>query len=246
MKGHITAERVYAAKGDSVLADELIRAYLPFIRSEASKAVGRVVTERDDEMSIAMIAFHEAIENYSKLRGAFLSFAAVVLRRKLIDYYRKEKRHAGAASLDEPAPGAEERGALGDTLADKTDAYDGVGARDATRREIAELSAQLMTFGVSLTDIADNCPKQERTLSACHRALSVAKANPEIIDELKRLKRLPIAALSAGSGVERKTLERHRKYLIALLVIYSNGYEIIRGHLKQVLTSPGTEGGTAV
>ena len=37
------------------------------------------------------------------------------------------------------------------------------------------------------------------------------------------------------SGVERKTLERHRKYMVALLLIYTNGYEIIRGHLKQVM-----------
>ncbi len=245
MKGDaLTAERVYSAKGDSILADELIRAYLPFIRSEASKAVGRIVTDRDDEMSVAMIAFHEAIESYSKLRGAFLSYAAVVLRRKLIDYYRKEKRHANVSSLDEPVQG--DRGALGDMLADKTDAYERAGARDATRREIAELTKQLMEFGVTLTDIADNCPKQERTLAACHKALCVAKSNPEFIDELKRLKRLPIAGLSAGSGVERKTLERHRKYLIALMIIYSNGYEIIRGHLKQVFTPPRTEGGAAV
>ena len=51
-------------------------------------------------------------------------------------------------------------------------------------------------------------------------------------------RRLPLAALADGAGVEKKTLERHRKYLMALLIIYSNGYEIIRGHLKQVLQLP--------
>ena len=35
-------------------------------------------------------------------------------------------------------------------------------------------------------------------------------------------------------------MERHRKYLVALLLIYTNGYEIIRGHLAQVM-----EGGEA-
>ena len=55
------------------------------------------------------------------------------------------------------------------------------------------------------------------------------------MEEFLRTKRLPITQLSAGSGVEKKTLERHRKYLAALLLIYSNGYEIIRGHLKQVM-----------
>ncbi len=237
MKGDaLTAEKVYLAKADIALADELIRDYLPFIRFEASKAAGRVVTEQDDEMSVAMIAFHHAIESYSRFRGAFLSYAAVVIRRGLIDWYRKEKRHRGIVSLDGPV-NSDGDGSVGDTVADGTDEYERTGMRDAARQEIEELTAQLKSFDVSLADIAGNSPKQLRTLAACHRALGYARENPELISELKQSKRLPIAKLCAGSGVERKTLERHRKYLLALLVIYSNGYEIIRGHLKQVFIS---------
>ena len=40
--------------------------------------------------------------------------------------------------------------------------------------------------------------------------------------------------LSAGSGTDKKTMERHRKYLVAILLAFTNGYEIIRGHLCQV------------
>ena len=66
-------------------------------------------------------------------------------------------------------------------------------------------------------------------------ALEYAIEHPELLDDLLKTQRLPIGRLSEGSGVERKTLERHRKYMIALLLIYTNGYEIIRGHLKQVM-----------
>ena len=104
-----------------------------------------------------------------------------------------------------------------------------------TETEIEELSSQMKEFGISLTDVADNCPKQQRTLEACKRALQYAKENPELLDSLLQTRRLPIAQLCEGSGVERKTLERHRKYVVALLLIYTNGYEIIRGHLKQVM-----------
>ena len=233
--------RVYAAKANSIAANEIIKDYLPFIKSEACKATGRIVVEgRDDEVSIAMIAFHEAIERYSKLKGAFLNYAALIIKRKLIDYYRKEKRHSGIISIETPI-GEDEQIRMGDIIEDGSNPYEETAMRDATREEIAELSAQLKSFGVSLTDIADNCPKQNRTLTVCRKALQYARETPMIIDELKRTKRVPISRLAEGTGAERKTLERHRKYILALLIIYSNGYEIIRGHLKQVLDA--TKGG---
>ena len=86
-------------------------------------------------------------------------------------------------------------------------------------------------FGISFSDVADNCPRQERTLRACQKVLTSARRHPEYLDELVQTKKLPITALSNLSGVDKKTLERHRKYLIAVLLAFTNGYEIIRGHL---------------
>ena len=37
-----------------------------------------------------------------------------------------------------------------------------------------------------------------------------------------------------SSDLDKKTMERHRKYLVAILLAFTNGYEIIRGHLCQV------------
>ena len=61
----------------------------------------------------------------------------------------------------------------------------------------------------------------------------------ELLDQLVHTKKLPMAQLCAGAGVERKTLERHRKYLIASLLAYTNGFEIIRGHLRQIRQKGG-------
>lgn len=227
--------RVLAAKGNSIKADELIRAYMPFIRSEAAKSTGKIpYGDHDDILSIAMIGFHEAIERYEEHKGAFLSFAAVIIKSRIIDYIRKEQRHAGLDSMDSPAVDDDSGITLADTIADKKDAHEEMVIRDAAKQEILELTQQLQGFGLSLTDIADNCPKQHRTLESCRRAIRFAKENPVLIDELVRTGRLPVSSLSAGAGVERKTLERHRKYLMAVLIIYSNGYEVIRGHLKQI------------
>ena len=231
---HKIVQQVYAAKEDVQAADRLIGTYLPFIKTETAKFLKRPPIEgHDDELSIAMIAFHEAIGGYSRTRGAFLKYAAMLIRSRLIDYSRREQRHSRVISVD--APAREEDTTLGEVLVGERDPHEETAARDATRAEIEELARQMKEFGVDLSDVADNCPKQQRTLDACRKALQYARENPELLDDLLKTKRLPIGQLAAGSGVERKTLERHRKYMVALLLIYTNGYEIIRGHLKQVM-----------
>ncbi len=227
-------QRVLSAKGNALVIDQLIADYLPFIKGVASKACGRIVGN-DDELSIAMLAFHEAIGGYDQQKGAFLKYAELIIKRKIIDFQRKEKRHSGQVSLDKPLNDSEDASML-DLIADQSDQYQSIAMRDATRDEIMELTAQLAEFDLSLSDIADNCPKQDRTFAACQKAIAYARQNPDLICDLKQSGRLPLAKLVAGAGIERKTAERHRKYIMALMLIYSNGYEIIRGHLKQVLS----------
>ena len=236
---HNIVQQVYAAKDDIQAADQLIFTYLPFIKAETAKFLKRSPIEgHDDELSVAMMAFHEAIGGYSRTRGSFLKYASILIKSRLIDYARKERRHNHVVSLEVPAGQGET--SLGEMLADEGDHQEEVASRDATRWEIEELSRQMQKFGVSLSDVADNCPKQRRTLESCQKALQYAKDTPELLAELLHTKRLPIGQLTAGSGVERKTLERHRKYMVALLLIYTNGYEIIRGHLKQVMKGVAT------
>ena len=73
-------EQVYKAKMNVEQADCLINDYLPFIRAETAKFLKRPPIEgHDDELSIAMIAFHEAIGGYTQTRGTFLKYASPCL-----------------------------------------------------------------------------------------------------------------------------------------------------------------------
>lgn len=229
---HQIISQVYKAKKDSHAADELIQAYMPFIKSETARFLNRPPDKSDDELSIAMFAFYESIQNYSKLRGSFLKFAALHIKNRLIDNYRKEKRNKGQISLD---VSDDEKQDLKDTIRDEHDKYQENELREATQQEIAELSAQMQDFGVSMTDVAENSPRQRRTLEICQRAVQYARNNPEILEDFLRTKRVPLAKLAEGANVERKSLERHRRYLVAVLLICTNGYEIMRGHIMQVL-----------
>ena len=236
-KDHRIIKAVYGAKKDPRKADELIRSYIPFIRSEAAKCISRVCTEQDDEYSIALIAFHEAILGYERERGAFLGYASMLIKSRIIDYQRREARHQGQVSIY--AESGEDDRTILDEMADGRDHYEEAVNLEATKQEIAELSAVMARFGVSFSDVADHSPRQERTLEACTRAIRWAAGDELLLGELLRTGKMPMARLVQGSGAERKTLERHRKYILAMLLIQTNGYEIIRGHLRHVFKGKG-------
>lgn len=232
---HRLLAEVSEAKKDPKVCDRLIEQYMPFIRSETAKFLKRNPQPEDDELSIAMFAFYEAIRNYSPIKGAFLRFAALQIRSRLIDYYRKERRNQGHISLDTPIGNEEDGLTLMDTVQDESRPLDQLGVREATQQEIAHLTAQMEEFGVKLTDVAENSPQQQRTLAACQKAVHYARTHEAVLEEFLRTKRVPLTKLAEGAGVERKTLERHRRYLVAVLLVCTNGYEIMRGHIMQVL-----------
>lgn len=231
---HSIVQRVYAAKDNMEAADALIADYLPFIKSQVVKVMKRPLNiNHDDEYSIAMIAFHEAINGYSKTRGSFINYASMLIRNRIIDFWRKNDRHNKVVSLDTPAK--EEDSSLQDYIPGEEEQEENLVIREATKEEILELSQQMEEFGVSLTDVADSSPKQERTLEACKQVVLYARKDAELMEEFLRTKRLPLKKLVEATQVPRKTIERHRKYVVALMLIYSNGYEIIRGHLAEVM-----------
>ena len=232
---HDIVSQVRSAKTDSEAADALIRQYMGFIRSETVKFLHTAPENgHEDELSIAMLAFYEAVLAYEKSRGAFLPYAARAIKNRLIDHYRTEKRQGNVISLDTRLDGEEGRTLL-DTIPDTADHAEDYAVRTASRRrEIQEFSEKLAQFGLTFSDVADNCPRQERTFAACRRVLDFARTQPELLKRVEDTGKLPMGELAAGSGTDKKTMERHRKYLVAILLAFTNGYEIIRGHLCQV------------
>ena len=95
-------ERVERIKNNEEEINRFVEEYKPFIASCTEKFIGRYVTYGEsDELSIALIAFVESIRSFNSSKGNFLSFAQGVIRRRLIDFYRKEKKHMNIISLNE-------------------------------------------------------------------------------------------------------------------------------------------------
>lgn len=56
-------------QGNKVLHNQLIQQYKPFIAKTVSNVCKRFIHEGDDELSIGLIAFNEAIEKYAPHKG---------------------------------------------------------------------------------------------------------------------------------------------------------------------------------
>ena len=152
--GHELVEQVYAAKTDTEAADSLIRRYMGFIRAETAKYIHRAPVEgQDEELSIVLLAFYEAILGYEKNRGAFLSYASRGIRSRIIDYYRKEKKHAKVTSLHEPVQDEDNETWKINQLENPENEIEKSHHTSATRDEIQEYEKTLQEFGISFSDV---------------------------------------------------------------------------------------------
>ena len=236
------SEEVLAAKTDERLLNSLIESYKPWILRCASETAHRYITDSDDEWSIALIAFSEAVQSYDEEKGPFKVFATVVIRRRVLDYLRSEGRHKNEFSAspdvfegnlpeDDGAtvplqPQVQRRmAAEAATAAVEEDL-----SRDA-KGEIGEVQAMLSLYGFSFFDLAECSPKAEKTRRSCAIAVLSLIGNPELIDRMRQRRMLPVKELASASGVQRKILDRHRKYIIAAAEILSGDFPIISAYL---------------
>lgn len=232
-------QQALAAKTDERAFNELVESSKSWILRVASETTKRYVTDSDDEWSIALMAFSEAVQSYEIEKGSFRGLAAMVIRRRVVDYLRTEGRHADELSvspaafedgLDEDETGGVEL-QVQQRMAQEADAAPGEDAASLARAEIAEIQGILQRYGFSFFDLADASPKAEKTKQSCGKAVRTMLATAVLMAQMRLKRLLPIKELSTASGVARKILERHRKYIIASSEILDGDFPILAGYL---------------
>ena len=225
-------ELALAAKGNESVREQLINAQKQTILRSASSTAKRYVTESDDEWSIAMYAFSKAIDAYSPDKGEFLPFAQMLIRRSLIDYFRSEARYAPEVSVSpEIMEGSGEN-------AEEDEVYLAVveeSMQEDNRSlsdEIAEANELFSSFGFSFFDLTTCSPKQDKTRRECILAVRYMLKPRERTEAFLRTGRLPIQEIKKATGVSAKTLDRYRKYLVAVIILVSGDFPHLADYLK--------------
>lgn len=215
--------------------EELIRTQEQTIMRTASSVCRRYVSRSDDEWSVALCAFSKAVDVYDEAKGDFLPFAQMLIRRDLIDYFRSQKNTLREISV---APHVLEGG--GEPEEDTEGVYLAVikNSREvgdhSLRDEIAAANALLKDYGFRFFDLTECSPQQEKTRKECAKAIRTVLTDFAMFSALTKSRKLPIKALSAASGVSRKTLDRYRKYIIMAVLILDGDYPQLAEYLKFV------------
>lgn len=219
-------EKIAAVKNDGEEREAFIRENISFIKKTASKSAGQFIDESDDVFSEALIAFNDAIDSFVPGRGGFAAFAKTVIKNRITDYFRKEKGCVIPFSAL----------AVEDDSGDETEfeVEDKKAGISETAIEINSLKNELDSFGIDFFSLADSSPKAGKTREQCLFAIKEIAKNDGLSSYLYKKKAIP--ASQVGS-VNKKILERHRKYIIAGVLTVRGGYDIIGGYfgLKGVL-----------
>ena len=213
-----------AKAGDEQALHDLLVAHTPFIKKTASFVCKRTIDEQDEEFSIAFLAFHEAVEKYEPGASAKLTtFAHLIIKRRIIDFIRKEVRVAQAVSGE----------AADIELTHKAmDAYSEHQLKTKRQEDIASYQLALFPYNLTFEELTRIAPKHEdsrRTMIAVARIIA---DTPEFVEHLEAKRTLPLKEIEQLVDVSRKTLERHRKYIIALVVLLAGDFTTIQHIVK--------------
>ncbi len=227
-----------AKTGDVDARNRLLEAYIPFVLRVASKVAHRYVNrEMDDEYSVALMAMNEAIDGYDLARSShFLSFAETIMRRRLVDYFRSQQNHMRSIPWTEFETSDEDDNGVVNYMEVRTSLAAHVQAEEvaARRQDIIEYSDLLTHYGLSLLELTESSPKHA---DARRNAIEVARlvASDEVLLKyVLEKKALPLKELEKRVSVSRKTLERQRKYILAVVLLFSGDFEHLKSYVSEV------------
>ncbi|MDB8791544.1 sigma factor [Romboutsia sp. 1001216sp1] len=196
--------------------NEIVEENIGFIINTISKVTGKYVSiENDDEFSIGLMAFVEALDKYNQEKGPFLSFAKIVIESRIKNYLAKEKKKVDVVSIDlYKEIGIDINNILYNPIEDKTELIN----------EIQQFKEELNLFKLTMEDLIKEAPKHSDTRENAINVSKKASKDLEVTDFMYEKKRLPIKKISLKYMVTEKVIKRSKKFIISLIIIFFKKY----------------------
>lgn len=227
-------------EGDEALRSQFIKKHTNYILSMANKIKGRYIQiENDEEYPIALDAFNRAIDCYDPEKGAsFLTFAGILIRRAIIDLYRKNNtiqeiaisqlKNEEDSRSDREMGDLQEPGNVEQIIRSQEDRFN-------LRQEITIYKALLMEYSIDFDTLVNVSPKQDAVRRKMIRLAKSLSEDPATRAFIQRRKILPLKKIEGKVSCSRKTLERHRKYILANFILINSDLDYLKDYIKDVL-----------
>ena len=226
-------ELVAIQKGNKALRSQFIDRYTNYIISIAGRVKGSYIQiENDEEYPIALSAFNKAIDLYDPDKGAsFFTFAGLLIKRDVIDLYRRNStvKEIPMSQLynEEDNPDLE-LGKVDDVIRLQEDQFN-------LQQEIAIYRTLLKEYAIDFNALATISPSHDRVR---RRIIILAKRLSEDSStkaSIIKKKTLPLKEIVSWVDFSRKTLERHRKYILANFILINSDLDYLKDYIKDVL-----------
>ena len=225
--------RAITAKQSADEMELLIEDFKPFLHSRAAKYALRTSGDQREELfSVAMIAFHEAIQKYDSSKGHFFPFANHVVCERIIDsirslYRRNDDRIVPLEQEDDEYQSSQSI-ALKE-LAMRS--YQAQSRQESLVYEIQQFKDELSTWGITMTSLSNNSPKHKKLLDAYKAAVVQISQNQDIVQTIQLKRYFPVKSIAELTGLPQKKLERARIFIIASLIIKLGDYEYLSDYV---------------
>lgn len=220
--------------GDESFREKLIHDSSPFIAGVVNRICCRRLSwEHDDELSIGLLAFNEAIDRFQvKLGVPFTAFARLVIRSRVTDYLRKESKwNQISLGISEQLP----EGTISKIENSVSwEQYIKKVTDQERREEILHYSQKIKVLGITFRDLVDCSPKHRDTRENLINAAYYLATSRNLYELLLVNNRLPLREIIQGTGISRKVLERGRKYIIAVatLIYYREEFIYLNDYIN--------------
>lgn len=225
-------EEVLKVKKGNMDINIFIEKYKPFIFSTIKELKGRYIDETDELSTIGMLAFKEAVDNFDPDKGNFYSFAKKVIKLRLIDHYRKnKKRKDNVISILEDR---EYKNKLSKIEQEK--AFDQYLIEEETklrREEIKEYVQELKEYDINLKELEKLSPRKKKLKEMYYNSADYIAEDEDLYKNFIESHRLPAKELSENLKINRKQLDRGRKYIISLVILKKGNYEMLAEYIKR-------------
>lgn len=214
--------------GDDRLREQLIETSIPFIKRVVRQVTHVWFVEQEDEFSIALEAFNQAINHY-KVDGdvPFEPYARLLIRNRLFDWIRCQKHARQELTMtdcetdDGPSPAEQLADPNSECVQQNLEFADAM----------ALLEGKLQDFGLSLPQLASAFPKHQDSRLLCIRIARELASDKALSNRLQLVKRVPGAELARRCQVPIKTIEKNRSSIILLSLLMQSDLEVIKSYI---------------